>query len=242
MAFDEAVNEALNFAKNDQQTLLIAVTDHGNSGLTMGNRQTDKTYPETPSERFINPLKKASLTVTGAVSQLKQDRSNMRDVLISYGLDNLSKVEIERMKNEKDIEKAMVQMMAKRAHLGFTTRGHSGEDVFLYTYGGKGVPHKPQGLINNIELADYVVKHLNLPPLSELTKTRFIPAKQHFEKQGFKTRVRVDNKNQAAAFIAEKNGQTIEYPSNRNVRIVNGKEEPIKGITIYNGSMFWIPR
>lgn len=241
LAFDAAVHEALNFAKNDTQTLLIAVTDHGNSGLTMGNRQTDNTYPETPAERFTNPLKEARLTVTGAVSQLKSDRSNMKDVLSSYGLNNLSLDEIERVKNEKDIEKAMVQMMAERAHLGFTTRGHSGEDVFLYTYGGKGVLHKPHGLINNVELANYVIKHLDLPPLSDLTKKRFIPAKQHYENQGFQTRVKV-NHDQPAVFIAEKKGQIFEYPANRNVRIANGKEERMNGITINNGSTFWIPK
>lgn len=240
LAFDEAVKVALQFAKEDQNTLLIAVADHGNSGLTMGNRQTDQTYPETPSEEFTEPLKKASLTVAGAISQLKQNKSNIEDVLKSYGLDNLTKTEIKRLKKEKDIEKAMVQMMTQRAHLGFTTRGHSGEDVFLYTYGGKGVLHKPQGLINNTELPGYVIKHLALPPLSELTKKRFVPAKEHYINMGFKTEIKV-KENKQAIFIAKKSGTFIQYPANQNIRIVNGRKETLNGISVYNGKDFWIP-
>ncbi|WP_144460174.1 alkaline phosphatase [Siminovitchia fortis] len=241
LAFDEAVKEALQFAIKDQNTLLIAVADHGNSGLTMGNRQTDQSYPETPPEHFTEPLKKASLTVTGAVSQLKRNKSNMKDVLESYGLDDLSQSQIERIKKAEDIEKAMVQLMAERAHLGFTTRGHSGEDVFLYSYGGKGVLHKPQGLINNTELPEYVIKHLGLSPLSELTKKRFVPAGDYYVQMGYNTKIKAD-KNKQAIFIAEKNGKIIQYPANRNVRIVNGKKETLKGITVYNGKDFWIPK
>ncbi|RST61010.1 alkaline phosphatase [Siminovitchia terrae] len=240
LAFDDAVKEALQFAKTDQNTLLIAVTDHGNSGLTMGNRQTDKTYPQTPPEQFTEPLKKASLSVTGALSQLKENRSNIKEVLKSYGLDDLSKAQIQQIKKEKDIEKAMVQLMANRAHLGFTTRGHSGEDVFLYSYGGKGVLHKPQGLINNTDLPEYVIKHLNLPPLSELTNRKFVPAQEHFVKMGYKTKIKI-NKNKQASFIAENNGRTIEYPANQNIRMVNGQKETLPGIVIYNGKDFWIP-
>ncbi|RKJ06751.1 alkaline phosphatase, partial [Butyricicoccus sp. 1XD8-22] len=132
------------------------------------------------------------------------------------------------------------QLMADRAHLGFTTRGHSGEDVFLYSYGGKGVLHKPQGLINNTDLPEYVIKHLNLTPLSELTNKKFVPAQEHFVKMGYKTKINL-NKNKQASFIAEKNGKTIEYPANQNIRIVNGQKETLPGIVIYNGKDFWIP-
>lgn len=58
LSFDEAVQKALQFAKKDQQTLVIAVADHGNSGLTMGNRSTNLSYASEPKEHFIEPLKK----------------------------------------------------------------------------------------------------------------------------------------------------------------------------------------
>ena len=36
LAFDEAVAKALQFAKKDGDTMLIALTDHGNSGISIG--------------------------------------------------------------------------------------------------------------------------------------------------------------------------------------------------------------
>ncbi|MFP3473208.1 alkaline phosphatase, partial [Micrococcus sp. SIMBA_144] len=76
--------------------------------------------------------------VKGATSQLKKNRTNLKEVLSSYGLGNLSSKEycaMEDAKSVEDLESEMVRLMAKRANLGFTTHGHTGEDVFLYAYG-----------------------------------------------------------------------------------------------------------
>ncbi|MFD1706842.1 alkaline phosphatase [Siminovitchia sediminis] len=240
LAFDASVQEALTFAKEDQQTLLIAVADHGNGGLTMGNNRTDKTYPDTSPDHFVAPLKKAKYTVTGALSQLKPDRSNLKEVLNSYGLDGVSPQELVKLKNGQNIEQTMVQMMARRANLGFTTKGHSGEDVSLYSYGGAGVEHHPTGLLNNTELAEYVVKHLQLPSLAKLTDEKFVSAQEHFESKGFRTKIQKGDIGQPV-FIAEKAGLTIQYPANQNIRYVNGKKETVNGVVVFNGMTFWIP-
>ncbi|MFS0645545.1 alkaline phosphatase [Siminovitchia sp. 179-K 8D1 HS] len=237
LAFDAAVEEALAFAKKHPNTLLIAVADHGNSGLTMGNKQTDQTYAETPAEMFVNPLKKASLTVTGAVSLLKKDRSNLEEVLHLYGLDGLEQRKIRKIRESRDIEKELVSLMAERAHLGFTTRGHSGEDVFLYSFG----PKKPAGLINNTDLPTKVAAHLELDSLSELTNKLFIPAKDYYEKRGYETENNI-KRDSDAVFVAKKGKTVIEYPANENKRKVNGREETLPGIVVFNGDTFWIPK
>lgn len=237
LAFDAAVKEALAFAKKHPNTLLMAVADHGNSGLTMGNEQTDKTYAETPAEKFVKPLKKATLTVTGAVSLLKNDRSNLQEVLHLYGLDGLEQSDITRIRESKNIEKELVSLMAERAQLGFTTRGHSGEDVFLYSFG----PKKPTGLINNTDLPAKVAAHLELGSLSELTKKRFIPAKEYYEKKGYVTESNVRS-GSGTVFTAKKGKTVIEYPANQNIRRVNGNEETLPGIVVFNGHTFWIPK
>ena len=53
LAFDEAVAKALQFAKKDGDTMLIALTDHGNSGISIGNRNTTK---DTILHRFLHTL------------------------------------------------------------------------------------------------------------------------------------------------------------------------------------------
>ena len=101
LAFDDAVNEALKFAKKDGNTMVIAVSDHGNSGITMGNVNTSSNYPGIPVSTYIDPLKKASMTMEGALKQLKADRSNMKEVAELYGLDNLTAAEIKALKTSK---------------------------------------------------------------------------------------------------------------------------------------------
>jgi alkaline phosphatase len=236
LAFDAAVKEALRFAKEHPNTLLIAVADHGNGGLTMGNGKTDNTYAQTPADLFINPLKKASLTVTGALSRLNKDRSNLEEVLQLYGLEGLHHDEINKIRESREIEKELVSRMAERAHLGFTTRGHSGEDVFLYSYG----PNKPTGLINNTDLPKTIGKHLQLDPLPKLTKERFIQAKEFYGQKGYETKIEMKAGNQAV-FVAQKGKTVIEYPANQNKKIVNGKEVILPGVVVFNGHDFWIP-
>lgn len=42
-----------------------------------------------------------------------------------------------------DVGRIFTTLLANRANIGFTTGGHTGEDVFLHSYG----PQKPEGLI-----------------------------------------------------------------------------------------------
>lgn len=107
--------------------MVIAVTDHGNSGITMGNVNTNSSYPETPVSAYIDPLKKAKMTVEGALSKLKPDHSNLKEVAALYGLDNLTSEETAKLTASKNIGAEMTKLLAKRANIGFTTGGHTGK-------------------------------------------------------------------------------------------------------------------
>jgi alkaline phosphatase len=230
LSFDEAVQEALHFAKKDQQTLVIAVADHGNSGLTMGNHSTNHSYASEPKEHFVEPLKKANLTVTGAVSQLRKDRSNLKEVLKSYGLDSLSLEEYNLVKKSKNPEKEMAALLSKRAKIGFTTTGHTGEDVFLFAYG----PGKPTGLVENTDLPKSVCQTLGLK-----LQSYYQDGVQYYKNQGFKTTI-YRKKGKNPELVVQKGGQTIRYPVNKNIRFVDGKEETLPAVNLFNGTYFYI--
>ena len=238
LAFDDAVNEALKFAKKDGNTMVIAVSDHGNSGITMGNVNTNSNYPEIPVSTYIDPLKKASMTVEGALKQLKADRSNMKEVAELYGLDNLTAAEIEALKTSKSLQADMTKMLANRANIGFSTGGHTGEDVFLYAYG----PSKPYGLIENTDIAKSMAKFLGFD-LNKTTDKLFVNARESFEKKGYKTRIDLtDEKN--PVFIAEKQKIKIELPVNKNVAHVTQNKKTytktLNGVTVYNSKDFYV--
>ncbi|MED1202948.1 alkaline phosphatase [Heyndrickxia acidicola] len=235
LSFDTAVSEAISFASQDQNTLVIAVTDHGNSGLTMGNISTNQTYPVSPAETFVKPLKAAKLTVTGAASLLNHNRSNMKKAAEAYGLTHLTKEEWAELTKSPSAEESMAHLLSKRAHIGFTTNGHTGEDVFLYSYG----PDKPHGLVNNTDLPKIISSFLSLPSLSDLSERLFVRADEFYGSKGYKTELNQTDP-QNPVFRAEKKGSIIDYPINKNYLLQNGKKIRLIGVTVSNGNHVWI--
>ena len=243
LSFDDAVKEAINFAKADGNTMVIAVTDHGNSGITMGNANTTKTYPSIPVSAYINPLKKATMTIEGALSQLKTDRSNLMEVAALYGLDDLTEEELATLKSAKDLGSEMVKMLANRANIGFTTGGHTGEDVFLYSYG----PAKVSGLVENTDLAHAMAKFMDFD-LDKLTKDLYVPATKSLTAKGFKTSInQTDAEN--PKLVAKKGQLTVTIPVNKNIVImeqvskkgeVSTKTNSFDTINVFNGTDFYI--
>ena len=243
LSFDDAVKEAIDFAKADGNTMVIAVTDHGNSGITMGNTNTTKTYSSNPVSAYIDPLKKATMTIEGALSQLKTDQSNLIEVAALYGLDDLTEDELSTLKFAEDLGSEMVKMLADRANIGFTTGGHTGEDVFLYSYG----PSKVSGLVENTDLAHAMANFMDFD-LDNLSKELYVPATHALNTKGFKTTIdKTDVEN--PLFIAKKDQLTITIPVNKNIAIfehvlkngeVSTKTQTFDTINVYNGTDFYI--
>ncbi|MET3696772.1 alkaline phosphatase [Bacillus oleivorans] len=239
LAFDEAVKKALDFANADGKTLVIAVADHGNSGLSIGDWGTDTDYAISPPAKFIRPIKQAKLSVEGAVSLLKKDHSNLVEVASYYGLKDLQREELDLLqaaKHKDDVKGLLAQFLAKRAHIGFTTHGHTGEDVLLYSFG----PGKPAGLLDNIDLAKVMADYLEVN-LDETTDALFVDAEQWFKGKGYKTRIEPESKNNEV-FVARKDNKEIRYPKNKNFRVVNGKVEALPGVNVFNGKRFFVAR
>ncbi|MGN4127247.1 alkaline phosphatase [Lysinibacillus sphaericus] len=243
LSFDDAVKEAIDFAKEDGNTMVIAVTDHGNSGITMGNANTTNTYSSIPVSAYIDPLKKATMTVEGALSQLKEDKSNLVEVAALYGLDNLTEDELSTLKSAKDLGSEMVKMLANRANIGFTTGGHTGEDVFLYSFG----PSKVTGLVENTDLAHAMAQFMDFD-LAKLTDNLYKPATKELTAKGFTTKIDLaDTEN--PKFIAKKGDMTVTIPVNKNIVIydqvstngeVTSKTQTFDTINVYNGSEFYV--
>ncbi|MBM7694067.1 alkaline phosphatase [Peribacillus deserti] len=235
LAFDAAVKEAKEFARKDGNTLVIAVSDHGNSGITMGNVNTNSSYPNTPVSAYINPLKKAKMTVEGAVSQLKEDKSNIKEVAELYGLDNLTEEELNKLKESPKLGALMSDMLSKRANLGFTTGGHTGEDMTLYTYG----PTRPTGVIENTDLALAMSRFMGFD-LGKLSSNLFTGATDLFKKAGYTTEInKTDEFN--PIFIAKKGKVEIKIPANKNEMWMNGKKTNLSGVAVFNGKDFYVP-
>ncbi|MFK4415506.1 alkaline phosphatase [Bacillus sp. RC251] len=238
LAFDNAVAEALEFAKKDGNTMLIAVTDHGNSGISIGNVNTTKGYNITPVSAYIGPLKKSKMTLEGATNKLKSDLSNVDDVAKLYGLDNLTYDEKERVKAAKkksDVGPILTTLLANHANIGFTTGGHTGEDVFLYSYG----PQKPKSLIQNTDIAKTMAKAMDFN-LEEVTNKLFVESDLAFKRKG--ATVTIDNTDaENPVLIVKRNNVKAQLFVNKNIIRIKNKEYELGSVVVESNGKFYIP-
>lgn len=248
LAFDRAVNVAVEFAKKDGKTLVIAVADHGNSGISIGDRSTSLTYDKTPWTSFINPLKKAKVTGEGFEALLPAKRlqgsvetmgAEIRALAKEWlGVDDLSDQEVDSLlKAEAEkVNYAVGPILAKRAKIGFTTNGHTGEDVVLYSYDPRG--RLLGGLVDNTYLASFMAKTLGVD-LDKTTERLFQDALASFKAKG--AEVTVDDSDKENPVLTVKKGnQTLRIPRNKSLVWLNDKEVMSDGVTVFNGTRWFI--
>ncbi|AHM66483.1 alkaline phosphatase [Paenibacillus polymyxa] len=236
LSFDDAVKVALDYAKQNQNTIVVAVTDHGNGGLTIGSSDTTSNYDKTPLASFIDPLKKAKLTGEGLEAKLNADRSNIKEVLSTYfGITDLTDEEVKTIKDAKEgsMNYAVGPIISKRANIGWTTGGHTGGDVVLYTYAPNG--DRPSGVIDNTDVNKYMTRVLGLD-LDTVSKQLFVPAKAAFEAKGAK--FTADTK----VITVTKGSNKLELPVYKNIATLNGKNSTLNGVVVFNGVDYFVPQ
>jgi len=126
-------------------------------------------------------LKRASLTGEGIATKLNADRSNVVEVISKYfGINDLTAEEVEDIKSTEDADMnyTVGPMIGKRANIGFTTTGHTGEDVTLFVYAPQNISQLT-GTVENTDIAVYMEKAMGLN-LSEATDRLFVKARDAF--------------------------------------------------------------
>ncbi|MDK2894952.1 MAG: alkaline phosphatase, partial [Moorella sp. (in: firmicutes)] len=114
--------------------------------------------------------------------------------------------------------------------------GHTGEDVFLYSYG----PGKLTGTVENAEIARKVAAAMGLD-LTWLNKELFIPVRQAFKDAA----VTWDNSNpNLPKVIIERGGKRAELPVGTNLMLINGQKHYLPGVIVYSEpkGVTYVPR
>ena len=242
LAFDDAVKVALDFAKKDGNTVVISVTDHGNGGITIGNTATDSNYDKLHIDEYIEPLKKATLTGEGVEKLLNDDRSNIVEVMSKYyGVDDLNEEEIKAIKDTEagSLNYTVGPIISKRANIGWTTTGHTGEDVPLYIYAPNNC-EKLSGVVENTDIAKYMSRVMGID-LATATSELFVPVRQEAEKLG--ATVLWDNTDSLNPnVVINIEGKEIVVPVNKNIAYVNGNKITLSGVTVFNGINTYVPQ
>ncbi len=237
-AFDSAVTIALDFAKKDKNTVVIILTDHGNSGITIGNSDSNGDYDKLPLKTLVDTLKKAKHSAQGTLAMVASDNSNIKEIVgANYGLE-LADKDTDALKVMLDAKKSsdaiifLGTLMAKASRIGFTTTGHTGEDIPLYVYNPKSAV--AFGLIQNTDIARYLEKLAGVD-LAAVTKRQFQEASAAFSKKG--AAVTTDLSNPANPVLVVQKGDTkISFPQNKSVALVGEKSVQLSGVAVFTGS------
>ena len=241
LAYDDAVKVALDFAKSDGNTVVISTSDHGNGGISIGNQNTTGTYDKTHIDEYILPLKKAVKTGEGIEKLFNSDFSNVSEIMSQYyGIDDLTQEEINAIKTTGagSMNYTVGPMISRRANIGWTTGGHTGEEVPLFIYAPAGLGMT--GVIDNTEIARYIEKIFDVN-LKETTDRLFVPVRSAMEELGAVVTWDVSDAKNPVVTV-QKARKTISMPVNKSIAYVNGEEVSLSGVIVYNGITTYVPQ
>ena len=256
LAFDAAVAQAIEFAKKDGNTTVIVVSDHGNSGFSISDRKAKK-YAEMGLDNYFKNISQVKASARKLEELLKKTENPEEYIKIfkEYAGIDLNQDELEIIKGAKGHEESdymkksvtlnlsseIVKILNTHTYFGFTTGGHTGEDVVLAVYNPNN--QAPQGMLTNIDLNKYICQLIGLDvTLDELTATYFVNHKKLFE--GYT--VKIDEKTKDSDFpvlTVKKGKKTLVVPAFGAKAYINKKEVAIETPVVYidQTDTFYLP-
>jgi alkaline phosphatase len=241
LAFDEAVGKALSFARSDGRTLVLVFPDHNTGGLSIGHGQSGRPdfppdYLATSVEALIDPIKDAGATVGGLLQALPEGATGA-DVQAAftarmgdYWRKRLSTADAaEIAANKADPTHVAALISRKYTAFGWTSHGHTGEDVPLWAFG----PGRPVGTFDNTELAGIAADAMGID-LARASARLFVDVSDTFPDASADN---ADPKNPVLIVDG------AELPVNRNIVRKDGSVQPFGGIVVHAPAIdkFFIP-
>lgn len=153
--FEKAFKAAIEFAKKDKHTLVVATADHSTGGYSIGS---DGIY-----NWFSEPIKATKRTPDFIAAEIAKG-NDVEGTLRKYIDLELTTEEIQSVKaaaekkKATDIDNAIEEIINERSHTGWTTGGHTGEDVPVYAFGPSS--HRFAGQIENTDQAKIIFELL----------------------------------------------------------------------------------
>ena len=255
LAFDKACGVALDFAKADGKTVVVVVPDHGNSGFSIGSNKCPGYFTLTKDELF-GAISKVKVSANKLVAQLRNtEPSDLRDVfdqLTGIALSDSDYIQIlqctdykqstlsdEERKKDSFLAKVVPRILDKNHCFGFTTTGHTGEEVFLAVYDP--TPNRLTGHHTNIELNHYLRQTMGLEQsLESLTGIYFAKHTDVFANYAYT----ISNKDEIPVLKITNKKNVLEIRPNTNIVKYNGKEIKLNSVIVYvdKNNTFYLPQ
>ncbi|KOR85481.1 alkaline phosphatase [Bacillus sp. FJAT-22058] len=156
--FEKAYKAAMEFAKKDKHTLVVATADHSTGGFSIGAKGIYNWYGEPIKAAKRTPDFMADAIVKGAdVEKTLKQYINQNVVKLTDG-EIKTVTEAAKSKNVTNVDNAIEAIFDNRTNTAWTTGGHTGEDVPVYAYG----PYKERfaGQVDNTDQAKIIFELL----------------------------------------------------------------------------------
>lgn len=257
IAFDKACKVAFDFAQKDGQTLVVVMPDHGTSAITIGNAKSNHGYDKLSLTQIMSPIDDYKLSTWTMAEKMKAVETSEWPALFEqyYNLQitqpdieflqsardyKLSSMPKEQRKGNEYMSRLLGQFLYNRTYFGFTTFGHTGENVFYAIY-------HPQndvltGFVTNVQMHEYLCRQLNLTDsLPKLTADIYADHHQVFE--GYTTRIDSLAPNHYKLVVKNKKN-TLEADSYTNTVVINKKNVELPSVVIFmdKNKTFYLPK
>lgn len=253
LAFDEAVGKVMKFAEADGNTAVIVLSDHGNSGFSIGSRNCTG-YDKLSIDDLFETVSGIQLSANGLESVLiNTDPENIKSEFKKYTGIDVTDEELEMIQSSKNYRETdytkvgtsvnlvhnIVNILNSRMCFGFTTGGHTGEEVLMAAYHPQG--DVPRGHLKNTDVNRYLQQVTGLEMnLQELSDKIFMKHTDLFSGMKYV----IDNTNQKFPILIVENGNNkLEIKSFSSVGRLNGKSFDIGSVVVYidKNNTFYLP-
>lgn len=256
IAFDEAVGKVMDFAIEDGNTAVVIMSDHGNSGFTIGTRNCSG-YDRLSIDQLFGAVSDYKLSGNGLESiLLKTKPEDVKEVFKQYTNIDITDDEMETLMSSKNYKESnymevassnnmgrnIINIMNSRTCFGFTTGGHTGEETLLASY-------HPQddilrGNVRNVDVNKYLVEVSGIDKtLEQISDEVFVKHTDVFVDS--KLKVTIDKKDADFPILKVKKGKnTLEIKAFSSVAQLNGKPFDIGSVVVYidKNDTFYLPK
>lgn len=247
LAFDKAVSVALDFARRDGNTVVVVLPDHGNSAISMGSRNTYPGYDRMALTDFFDFMCDYRLSAD-SLTHLIRTKEDIRPVLQNCCKRTPTDEEVDELwlykyGNHRKIsfERALTNYLYGKSPIGFTSYGHTGEDVFLAVYHPQN--QLPHGLQTNRTIYAYMLDQLGLTKryIDRMTADNFVSHRQLFATAA--TQIDSTDRNNITLIVHQDN-HILKVESYTDRVSIDGRCVPLGSVVVYvdKNKTFYLPR
>ena len=131
--FEKAIQTVQEFIRRHPDTLMVVTADHSTGGFTIGSNQTPKKYSWEP--RFLKNVQHSPQYIVKHLPEEKTAQKSYLEKQLNMSLNQQQWDVIQTAHQKKHLMSTLKHLIDEQSHTGWTTRGHTGEDVQVFAFG-----------------------------------------------------------------------------------------------------------